>query len=111
MPSEILTEKTCKSCKKIKPCSKFNKHSLLKDGLNTRCKKCVRTQGIEKNRTEHGCISRILSRQKGKSKKRGHLPPAYSKKQLTKWIYDNGFKKIYDKWVSSGYDIYLKTFY
>jgi hypothetical protein len=34
--------KTCNTCKKEKPTSAFNKRAASKDGLNARCKACLR---------------------------------------------------------------------
>ena len=88
----------------------------MKDGHLNKCKECVKkdsknnlkNRGIKYSgsyeRTEKGVIRVIYKTQKSNSKRRGHNPPTYTKEELKEWLYKNGFKKLYDEWVSSGYD-------
>lgn len=59
-------------------------------------------------RTPNGVITTLFIFMKRRSKKRKHAPPKFTKVQLTKWLYDNGFQKLYDDWVSSGYNRWKK---
>ena len=73
------------------------------------CKKCEYENHKIWLRTKAGVISEIYSGQKGSSKKRGHIPPEYSKEELTKWLFSQQlFHSIYKIWVDSGYKSRLK---
>lgn len=51
-----------------------------------------------------GLIAAIYSGQKQSSKARKHPPPAYSRDELTEWLYSKtSFNNLYDKWVESGF--------
>ena len=69
-----------------------------------------RTEWQRKYRkTKEGVISQIYGAQNQRSKKRGHLMPSYSKEWLSEWILSNDeFHILYEKWVLSGYDKWLK---
>jgi hypothetical protein len=45
----------------------------------------------------------IYKAQQRHNRLRGHGPMPYSKEELSLWLYDNGFKNLYDKWVKSDY--------
>lgn len=60
------------------------------------------------NNSEKGVITSIYNGQKGSSKKRNHEMPKYNKKQLKKWLYENGFYALYCQWVNSNYKKLLK---
>lgn len=63
----------------------------------------------EYRKTINGVILTIYGGQKGSSKKRGHLHPSYTKKELESWLLSQPlFYMLYNSWVSSGYDRYLK---
>ena len=55
-----------------------------------------------------GVVSGIYYRQKRNSRKRGHTPPSYSRVELDEWMHNNGYKELYDTWISSGMDTSLK---
>lgn len=59
-------------------------------------------------RTPNGVITTLFISMKRRSKQRKHAPPKFTKVQLTKWLYDNGFQKLYDDWVNSGYNRWKK---
>jgi hypothetical protein len=53
--------------------------------------------------SEIGVIRVIYKTQKRHNKLRGHGDIAYTKKDLSCWLYANGFKGVYDSWVKSGW--------
>lgn len=59
-------------------------------------------------RTPNGVITALFWHMKRRSKKRKHAAPKFTKVQLTKWLYDNGFQELYDGWVASGYNCWEK---
>jgi len=60
-------------------------------------------------KTKKGIVTRIYSTQIEKSKRRGHRPPEYTKKELTEWLYSQPrFHELYSEWVNSGYLTELK---
>lgn len=101
-------DKKCFKCGKAKDINLFYKHNKMKDGFLNKCIDCtkydVSTNSNNYDRTEKGVIRVIYKTQKSNSKKRGHEKPSYTKKDLSYWLYSNGFKKIYDDWVKSGYE-------
>ena len=80
----------------------------MSDGISYRCKSCDKECFYKYIKTEGGVLSQIYSTQKRSSKARGHAPPSYSKKELSTWLYEHGFKEIYKNWVLSGYKKVLK---
>lgn len=55
-----------------------------------------------------GVIRVIYKTQRRNSTVRKMPMPTYTKEELNKWLYKNDFKKLYDRWVESGYDKNLK---
>ena len=56
-----------------------------------------------------GVVSAIYGKQREKSKKRGHIPPQYTNKELTEWLFSQElFHVLYNNWVVSGYKKHLK---
>ena len=111
--------KECFKCQKIKIISEFYKQKSMKDGYLNECKECTkkRVKNNEKNtsksefsydKTEKGVIRVIYKSQIFNSKKRNHEKPEYTKKELSDWLYKNGFKELYDIWKSCNYDKKLK---
>jgi len=110
-----MDEKKCRGkCKKLLPFSSFYKHKQMADGHLNVCKECKKKyERDSKNysiyeKTEKGVIRVIYKTQKSNSKRRGHIPPNYSKEELKEWLYPNGFKALFDAWVASGYEKRLK---
>ncbi len=92
----------CKKCNLDKSEDSFYKN-------DSRCKKCLSEKSDRYYKTKNGVVSRILLAQKANSKARGHVPPAYSKEQLSKWLFSQQlFFDLYDAWVASDYDRLLK---
>ena len=97
-------KKTCIKCNINKELSCFTTKKTSKDGHKGTCRECVRKYDKEREHSEIGVINRIYSDQKGSSKKRGYALPSYTKTELSVWMYNNGFKELYKKWVESGFN-------
>lgn len=99
--------KFCTDCCIDMPKTKFS-IGTNKDGLQSVCKLCVKIRNHKYIKTEAGVISTIYGSQRASSKSRLHEMPNYSKEELAIWLYNNGFKVLYDKWVDSDYDKWEK---
>lgn len=97
----MSNHKTCASCKVSKDKSLFYKHK--RNGIASKCKKCANKYSFQNKRTELGLIAKIYSSQKTNSKRRCHELPSYTKEELVSWMYESGYKRLYDAWVRSGY--------
>lgn len=100
----------CKKCNEYKDEVDFYEEKRSLTGRSSSCKVCTRL-AVKKNlelvgdsydSSEKGVIRVIYKTQKRNNKNRGHGDMPYTKKELSKWLYENGFKKIYDKWIDSG---------
>lgn len=96
--------KKCSKCKEHKQESNFHKDKSRPSGYANNCKSCDNLR----QRDEKGLISRIYRSQKATSKNRGHVPPCYSRDELSDWLYLNDYKKLHSNWVGSGYEKELK---
>jgi len=100
-----MKTKVCTRCGIEKPVSKFYKNRNTNDKLNYECANCCREKLLRFQRTPWGLATKIYIQQIANSKLRNHPPPTYSKEKLYNWIVSKPqFKKLYDKWVSSGYN-------
>ncbi len=102
--------KKCRGiCGEEKPLEDFYKNIGYSDGHDNTCKECKKKyqrktrNDIEYAKTEKGVIRIIYKTQRANSKRRKLDMPTYSKDEMRDWLYDNGFKELYDKWVLSGY--------
>jgi len=56
-------------------------------------------------KTRNGLIAKIYGAQKYNSKRRGHIPPNYTKLELRVWVLSQpNFEQLYSDWVASDYD-------
>lgn len=99
--------KECFKCEQVKDLSQFYKHNQMADGYLNKCKECSKKDSRDNqndyDNTEKGVLRVMYKAQKFNSKRRKLPLPLYSKDELKTWIYNNGFKKLYDNWVASGY--------
>lgn len=96
-----IVSKKCTQCELKKDICDFRscqKGKGCKLNLRSWCRPCENLKKIEYRRSENGTISKILNTQAWNSKKRGHEPPRYSKNQITKWLYINGFYAVWCQW-------------
>lgn len=93
----------CHTCNIIKPILDFP-HSINTGKPRKHCKICVNKKARERGKKKDGLISKIYHAQQSNSKKRGHIPPAFTKKELENWMMNQPiFHKLYDQWALSGY--------
>lgn len=101
--------KQCSKCKIILDESKFGKSKTYSDGLNTICKKCNKLKSNAYFKTKNGIVTAIYAHQKSHSIEKGRPVPTYTKEWLKEWMHSNeDFNKLFDEWVISGYDRWLK---
>ena len=104
--------KKCFKCGIEKELSEFYKHKQMLDGHLNKCKECTKSD-VKNNDTnygenEYGVVRVMYDAQVFNSKRRGHGSPTYTKEELRAWLYENGYKNLYDKWVGSGRQKMLK---
>lgn len=105
----VMESKKCTKCGEVKLFSEFYKRASTLDGLTYYCKVCATKEDLEYKRSKNGIISVIYNSQVSSSKKRNHPTPTYSKEQLKDWcLKQESFHELYDNWVVSGYDRWLK---
>lgn len=102
------TKKRCKICKEKKELTEFSIAQGNKDGYNTRCKQCVAEHTKNYYKTLSGLITHIYNSEKQASKDREHPTPAYTKKELKSWLYEQGIKKVFNVWKQSNYQKNLR---
>ena len=109
MSANIIHQKNCTICKKLKPISGFSKNKRRKDGHQLECKECCININYAYHHTVNGVITMIYSKQRSQSKLRGHAEPSYSKRDFTYWILSQPlFNKLFKEWEKSGYDKTIK---
>ena len=101
---KAMTVRHCTKCGILKPMSEFNKAAKEINGHRSICKDCERGNRL----TEYGVILEIYNGQRKSSRNRGHSYPSYTKEELTKWLYKHGFKELYNSYVKSGEDKWLR---
>ncbi len=104
-----MSEKHCTKCKILKPLSEFRNDITTKTGKRFRCKKCEIIDKESYRKTKIGLIGVIYGSQRYSSKNRDHDMPPYSVHQLRYWVLAQPlFHELYDKWVLSGHNRWLK---
>ena len=107
--------KLCYLCKQRKSRDEFHKSKGRNDGLEPTCKKC---DGLEPTCKKCRVIvdsrprilaSKMYSRQKQSSIRRGHPLPDYDRKWLTEWLMSrDNFKDMHTKWIESNMESDLR---
>ena len=60
-------------------------------------------------KTKVGVINTMFAHQKYSSKKRNHLPPTYTKQELSDWLFNDWvFDLLYTNWCNLGYEKSIK---
>lgn len=103
-----MSSKQCTGCGEIKELELFHRKAGTKDGRVSHCKECKRKYIETYLKTEDGILSTIYKNQRSSSKSRKMALPSYSKLDLKVWLYENGFKELYNNWVKNNYDTMLK---
>ena len=98
--------KKCFKCGLVKELNLFYNHKQMGDGHLNKCIECTKkdVKGSNYDRTEKGVVRVIYKTQVRNSKVRKMELPNYTKQEFKEWLYKNNFKKLYDNWVSSGFD-------
>lgn len=98
-------EKLCYLCKQRKSKNEFYKNKSRNDGLEPICKKCK----VIIDSRPRNLASKMYSRQKQSSIRRGHPLPDYDRKWLTEWLISrDNFKDMHTKWIESNMKSDLK---
>ena len=98
-------EKLCRFCKQRKSRNEFHKSKYGSGGLDSICKKCK----VIENSRPRILASKIYSKQKQASVRRGHPLPDYDRKWLTAWLISrDNFKDMHTKWIESNMKSDLK---
>lgn len=95
--------KICSDCNVNKSLNDYSVSSRYSDNRHTRCRVCDGIRSSNYHKTEVGVISRIYAKQKQRQRTRNHGTLPYTQSELSKWLYANGFKELYDAWVKSNY--------
>lgn len=99
-------EKLTKICTKCNCEKELTEFRVYKNRLyRSECKECEKITKLVYRRTPKGLCFTIYDSQKSSSKRRGHILPNYTNKELYEWIIgQENFNCLYDEWVKSGYD-------
>ena len=102
-------KKLCTKCGTYKHIKDFCKDNKSKDKLFYWCKSCAYEQKVRASRTKKGLIKNIYYSQRSSSVKRKHRMPKYTKNELITWTtQQTSFSRLYDNWVKSKYNKWLK---
>lgn len=103
-----MENKRCDRCDLIKPVSEFG---LRINGslISKECKNCVNTRRNNWCKGRKGLLFTMYRGQVNSSVKRGHNHPEYSLEEFRHWAINlTNFNDIYELWVSSGYNKWLR---
>lgn len=104
-----MKKATCRICGIEKSVNDFSPEKYKNTLKFVRCKSCMVKKSQKYQKTIDGVISTSYNRQKYFSKMRGMCQPKYTKQELEVYLKNNlFFQAIYDKWVASGYDKWLR---
>lgn len=104
-----MEEKKCSKCGDVKLVSEFYKRNDRMTGYSSSCKKCKNNKVDQYLKTKDGLVTTIYKGQRNSSRLRNSNHPDYSKEQLKEWLFSQpNFSELYDNWVASGYNKWLK---
>jgi hypothetical protein len=104
-----MKSKKCSKCGKIKSFDEFYDSNVYLDGKSCACKNCLLDIKRKYRLTKKGIVETIYHNQKNSCRRRKHPTPTYTMKELELWLFDQKlFHKLYDGWVESGYDRWMK---
>jgi len=96
----------CKQCSQERSLDSFPKSRGCYEHV---CKSCKKSNKKLWEKTKRGVVFITYLSQKKSSKRRGHIPPTYTKYELEDWLMSQPlFHELYNKWVLSGYDKWEK---
>lgn len=105
----IMKTKICTKCGKTKSLDCFSKKTKSRDGLDYRCKECVKEYKTTYYHSKESILSLIYKSQVDISIYRNHPPPTYTKDQLGDYIFNHpDFDRLYNNWMESGYKRNMK---
>jgi len=95
--------KKCTKCGKLT--DNFGPDKKTKDSLSSWCRDCYNKAMKARVRTREGLVTKIWGSQRRHSKKRGHVMPDYTLKELQEWVFSqNNFEELYKNWEVSDYN-------
>ena len=101
--------KICYKCKLKKPLKSFALNKQTSDGIAFYCKECNAKEAKEYRRSRDGLIRHIYSCQKMHSKKRGHVPPLYTKSEFIDWMNaQEQYTFLHHVWVKGKFNRWLR---
>jgi len=105
----VFIMKKCKICNQEKPTNQFLIDKKMKGKVGSYCKPCANKKNTDFIRTKKGIFTTIYCSQVHSSIHRGHPKPSYDRSYLIdRFLNTEIFNLLYDNWVDSGYDKWLK---
>ena len=95
--------KKCTVCHLDKPTTEFSTRTRSPDGLTPNCKVCRAKEKKDSRMTEKGQLGVLWRSINTNTRNRGHTPITYSREDFIKFMYANGFQKVFDAWKLSGF--------
>jgi len=99
-----MDTKKCGKCGEVKPVGEFNKNKNNKDGLGYYCRSCMEIENRDWRHSIDGKIKKIYNNQKTRSKRKGWILPTYTVKELSEFMYNHNYTKLFNDWVFSDFD-------
>ena len=105
----MLQEKVCTKCKVSKPLGEFGIRKSRNNSPVSQCYKCLALSDEIIKKTKYGLLRNIYSEQRHSSRRRCHPMPNYVLKDFRIWALNQPlFHILYDNWVESEFDMYLR---
>lgn len=102
--NQLTQFKQCTKCLQKLNITEFNKDKQKKDGLNPRCRHCMRTMKKEAYRTKRGILKNIYKNQVANALARSYKPPSYTSSEFIDWCMSQDlFHTLHKQWKDSGY--------